>query len=40
MNTLWQILGEGDAPLWFAVAYLAAWFVYDWLAAWRVAPLS
>lgn len=32
---LWQIFKEGEAPLWFAVVYLAAWFVYYWLAAWR-----
>lgn len=35
---LWQIFREGDAPLWFAIAYLAAWFVYYWHAAWRVVP--
>lgn len=35
---LWQILGEGGAPLWFAVAYFVAWLVYYWLAAWRTAP--
>lgn len=30
-----QILGEGEAPVWFAVLYLVIWFVYYWLAAWR-----
>lgn len=34
---LWQIVGKGEAPLWFAVAYLVAWLGYYWLAAWRVA---
>ena len=37
---LWQIFSEGEAPLWFAVVYLAMWFVYYWLAAWRAAPAS
>ncbi|HMN94920.1 MAG TPA: hypothetical protein PKC43_00720 [Phycisphaerales bacterium] len=32
---LWQILAKGEAPLWIAVAYLAAWLLYYWLAAWR-----
>jgi hypothetical protein len=32
---VWQITAKGEAPLWFAVAYLAAWFGYYWLAAWR-----
>lgn len=31
-----QIFGEGETPLWFAVAYLAMWFVYYWLAAWSM----
>ncbi len=34
---LWQIFTQGEAPLWFAVAYCGTWFVYYWLAAWRVA---
>jgi len=32
---LWQIFSEGEAPLWYAVAYLAVWFVFYGLAAWR-----
>lgn len=32
---LWQIVGEGATPLWFAIGYLGVWFVYYWLAAWR-----
>ncbi len=35
---LWQIFWHGEAPLWFAVAYLATWCVYYWLAAWRTEP--
>lgn len=30
-----QIVAKGEAPLWFALVWLAAWFVYYWLAAWR-----
>jgi len=32
---LWQIVGEGETPLWFAIAYLVAWFVFYGLAAGR-----
>ncbi len=36
---VWQIVSKGEAPLWFAVAWLAGWFVYYWLAAWRATSL-
>jgi hypothetical protein len=37
---VWQIFSQGEVPLWFAVAYLAAWLVYYWLAAWRITSQS
>lgn len=33
-----EIFKNGDAPLWFAVAYFVAWFVFYWLAAWHTSP--